>query len=69
MNLTDQNLETLGVVLGDRRKMLRAIAKLRYSGFRHELQGETALGVGEGIAGHQGRESDPARLTIRNRRT
>jgi hypothetical protein len=28
MNLTDQNLETLGVVLGDRRKMLRAIAKL-----------------------------------------
>jgi hypothetical protein len=28
MNLTDQNLETLGVVLGDRRKMLLVIAKL-----------------------------------------
>jgi hypothetical protein len=27
-DLTDQDLEKLGVVLGDRRKMLRAIAKL-----------------------------------------
>ena len=28
-DLTDQDLEKLGVLLGDRRKMLRAIAKLR----------------------------------------
>ena len=30
-DLTDQDLEKLGVVLGDRRKMLRAIAKLDYT--------------------------------------
>src|ERR1700739_4637424 len=30
-DLTDQDLEKLGVVLGDRRKMLRAIAKLEGS--------------------------------------
>jgi hypothetical protein len=29
-DLTDQDLEKLGVVLGDRRKMLRAIAKLEF---------------------------------------
>jgi hypothetical protein len=29
-DLTDQDLEKLGVVLGDRRKMLRAIAELGY---------------------------------------
>jgi hypothetical protein len=34
--LTDQDLKELGVVLGDRRKILRAIAKLRsQSGSQH----------------------------------
>jgi hypothetical protein len=35
-DLTDQDLEKLGVVLGDRRKMLRAIAKLDNAPPTHE---------------------------------
>ena len=45
-DLTDQDLEKLGIILGDRRKMLRAIADLKPSQSTPAASGATEVSAG-----------------------